>query len=118
MRLGARWGPSSPALQSLRSVSTGSSRLPAWTYTIFAVAETGRFSVVSSITSPMPALPPPSGGGNRFTPLCVPQGFVHLSCHPQSMEQDAQLPGYSYQRALLRVPLSMCGHAQPPSPQV
>src|SRR5580658_1305500 len=50
--------------------------------------------------------------------LTIAQGFVHLSAHPQAMEQYCQLARHGHYRSLLGIFSSSLRKLQPPSPQI
>jgi len=48
----------------------------------------------------------------------IPERFVHLSAHPQLVQQHGQLPGHRHHSTLLGIAASPLGQLQSPPPQV
>src|ERR1700693_4365925 len=72
----------------------------------------------SAIDLVKPRLPPRLLCRCAFFLAMIPERFVHLSAHPQLVQQHRQLPGHRHHSALLGIAASPLSQLQSPPPQV
>jgi hypothetical protein len=63
-----------------------------------------------------PFLPPRRLRRYAFFLAMIPERFVHLSAHPQFVQQHRQLPGHRHHSTLLGIAASPLGQLQAPPP--